>query len=462
MTVIRTRFAPSPTGRLHIGNVRTALFNWLFAKAMGGSFILRIEDTDTARSLFEHELSIYEDLKWLGLEWAEGPDIGGDFSPYRQSERKSVHKAAALRLVTEGKAYKCYCTKEQLEDLKAAQVSSGMPPRYDGRCRGLGLNDGPKNAPFTVRFHVPEKDIRIDDGVHGLLTFDSRVIGDFVIIGSDGIAAYNFAAVVDDALMAITHVIRGDDHLSNTPRQLLLFEALGLHAPKYTHIPLVVGPDKTPLSKRHGSFSIEEIRAQGFLPEAVVNAIARLGWNPGEGLLTLDELAARFSIEKLSASPSEFDAERLRSFNKAAIQNSTAERLIELSSLSTAASPEEAARVLDAVKGNASDLNELKELAAPFLTEPALGEEETKELSEPYAKAVVKAFRQALEGMDEIDADAYKAMVETVKASTNEKGKRLLLPLRLALTGSHAGIELAGVLKLLGKERAIERLKRYE
>lgn len=459
MTTVRTRFAPSPTGRLHIGNVRTALFNWLFAKASGGAFILRIEDTDAARSRPEHELSIYEDLRWLGLDWAEGPDIGGDFSPYRQSERKSVHKAAALRLVTEGKAYKCYCTKEQLEDLKAAQVSSGMPPRYDGRCRGLGPNDGPKNAPFTVRFHVPEKDIRIDDGVHGLLAFDSRVIGDFVIIGSDGVAAYNFGAVVDDALMAITHVIRGDDHLSNTPRQLLLFEALGLQAPLYTHIPLVLGPDKTPLSKRHGSFSIEEIRAQGFLPEAVVNAIARLGWNPGEGLLNLDELAPRFAIEKLSASPSEFDNERLRAYNKAAIQKSAAEKLINISG---EALTEYAARVFDAVKSNASDLNELKELAAPFLTEPALGQEDAKELSEPWSKAVVKAFRQELEKLGEIDADAYKAMVEAVKASTGEKGKRLLLPLRLSLTGKHAGIELAGVLKLLGKERALERLKKYE
>jgi nondiscriminating glutamyl-tRNA synthetase len=462
MPTVRTRFAPSPTGRLHIGNVRTALFNWLFARVKGGHFILRIEDTDTARSRFEHELSIYEDLKWLGLEWSEGPDKGGDYGPYRQSERRSVHKAAAVRLVSEGKAYKCYCTKEQLEDLKAEQTSAGMPPRYDGRCRNIGPAGGLKDAPFTVRFRVPEKDVRITDGVHGLLSFDSRNIGDFVIVGSDGVAAYNFAAVVDDALMNITHVIRGDDHLSNTPRQILLFEALGLKAPIFTHIPLVLGPDKAPLSKRQSSYSIKEIRERGFLPEAVVNAVARLGWNPGEGLLDPDELAELFSIEKLSASPSEFDHERLKVYNKAAIQKSGAERLIELSSLSTIGHAEEAAHIVDMVKGNASDLKELKELSLPFLTDPVLGPEEAKEFSEPYARAVVKAFREALEAANEIDADSYKAMVETVKTSTGEKGKRLLLPLRLALTGNHAGIELAGVLKLLGRERAIERLRRFE
>jgi glutamyl-tRNA synthetase len=462
MPNVRTRFAPSPTGRLHIGNVRTALFNWLFAKERGGSFILRIEDTDTARSRFEYELSIIEDLKWLGLEWDEGPDKGGEFGPYRQSERRSLHKAAAVRLVNEGKAYKCYCTKEQLEDLKAAQVASGLPPRYDGRCRELSPEALKTGAPFTVRFRVPEKDVRVNDGVHGLLAFDSRNIGDFVIVGSDGVAAYNFAAVVDDALMDITHVIRGDDHLSNTPRQLLLFEALGLKAPEFTHIPLVLGPDKTPLSKRHGSFSIEEIREGGFLPEAVVSAVARLGWNPGESLMELAELAPLFSIEKLSASPSEFDVERLKFYNKAAIQKSGAERLIELSSLSTVGDPIDAESVVEAVKGNASDLKELKELALPFLIEPRPGEEEAKELSEQYAKAVVKAFRQELEKTRSIDQGSYKELVETVKAATGEKGKRLLMPLRLALTGTHSGIELAGVLKLLGKERAIERLRRYE
>ena len=462
MSNIRTRFAPSPTGRLHIGNVRTALFNWLFARQSGGSFILRVEDTDIARSRFEYELSIYEDLKWLGLEWDEGPEKGGEYGPYRQSERKALHKAAAVRLVNEGKAYKCYCTKEQLEDLKAEQTSAGMPPRYDGRCRNLDPEAMPRNAPFTVRFRVPEKDVRVTDGVHGLLSFDSRNIGDFVIVGSDGVAAYNFAAVVDDALMDITHVIRGDDHLSNTPRQLLLFEALGLKAPVFTHIPLVLGPDKAPLSKRHGSFSIEEIREQGFLPEAVTAAVARLGWNPGEGLLTLDELAPLFSIDKLSASPSEFDVEKLKFYNKAAIQKSGTERLIELSSLSTIGRPIEAPGVVEAVKGNASDLKELKELSLPFLAEPEPGVEEAKELSEPYAKAVVKAFREALEGMAEIDQDSYKDMVEAVKTATGEKGKRLLMPLRLALTGSHSGIELAGVLKLLGRERAIHRLRRYE
>lgn len=459
---VRTRFAPSPTGRLHVGNARTALFNWLFARRGGGSFILRIEDTDLERSRFEHELSVCEDLRWLGLDWDEGPDKDGGHGPYRQSERKSVHRAAAIRLVNEGKAYKCYCTKEQLEDLKAAQMAAGMPSRYDGRCRDLDPEKTPAGAPFTVRFRVPEKDIRIEDGVHGLLAFDTRSIGDFVIVGSDGVATYNFAAAVDDALMEITHVIRGDDHLSNTPRQLLLFEALGLKPPEFTHIPLVVGADKTPLSKRHGSFSIGEMRDGGFLPEAVVNAMARLGWNPGEGLMETAELASLFSIEKLSASPSEFALERLKFYNKAAIQKSKAERLIELSTLSTTGLPSEAGRVVEAVKGNASDLRELKELALPFLVEPEPGQEEAKELSEPYAKAVVKAFREAIERMGAAGQEPYKELVEAVRAETGEKGKRLLMPLRLALTGTRKGVELAAVLELLGKDRAIERLKKHE
>ncbi|CAG0969259.1 partial nondiscriminating glutamyl-tRNA synthetase, partial [Gammaproteobacteria bacterium] len=332
----------------------------------------------------------------------------------------------------------------------------------DGRCRELNPGSMPSGAPFTVRFRVPEKDVRIEDGVHGLLAFDTRSIGDFVIVGSDGVASYNFAAVVDDSLMGVTHVIRGDDHLSNTPRQLLLFEALGLVPPEFTHIPLVVGADKAPLSKRHGSFSISEIREAGFLPEAVVNAIARLGWNPGDNLMEHGELASLFSIKKLSASPSEFAPERLKFYNKAAIQKSKVERLIELSTLSTAGKPDEAERVVEAVKGNASDLKELKELSIPFLGEPEPGPDELGELSEDYAKAVVRAFREALEGVETIDQGSYKEIVEAVKIKTGEKGKRLLMPLRLALTGTHSGIELASVLSLLGRSRAVERLKKHE
>lgn len=462
MGIVRTRFAPSPTGRLHIGNIRTALFNWLFARQMGGSFILRVEDTDTLRSRAEYELSICEDLKWLGIIWDEGPDKGGDFGPYRQSERTALHRAAAGRLLSEGKAYRCYCTREQLEDLKAVQAASGMPSRYDGRCRNLRPGDVPEGTPFVIRFRVPDQEVRIKDGVHGLLAFDSRTIGDFVIVGSDGVAAYNFAAVVDDALMEISHVIRGDDHLSNTPRQILLFEALDMNTPVYTHIPLVLGPDKTPLSKRHGSFSIEERRAEGFLPEAVVNAVARLGWNPGEGLKTMEELSGLFTMERLSSSPSEFDVERLKFYNREAIQKSTPERLIALSSLSSLGMPEKAAEVVEAVKSNASDLDSMKALAMPFLEEPEPGPSEEKELSEPYAKAVLKAFSEELENIESIDQESYKALTEAVKKKTGEKGKRLLMPLRLALTGSHEGIELVRVISLLGKELAKKRLKRYE
>lgn len=462
MATVRTRFAPSPTGALHIGNIRTALFNWLFARRMGGSFILRIEDTDAARSRFEHELSICEDLKWLGMEWDEGPDRGGEYGPYRQSERTAIHRAAASRLVSEGRAYRCYCTKEQLEALKAAQTSSGLPPRYDGRCRDLAPGAVPQGTPFTVRFRVPAQDVLIPDRVHGLVSFDTRSVGDFVIVGSDGVAAYNFAAAVDDAMMGVTHVIRGDDHLSNTPRQVLVLASLGLEAPEYAHIPLVLGPDRTPLSKRHGAFSVNDVRQAGFLPEAVVNAVSRLGWNPGEGLKTMDELAEGFSIERLSPSPSVFDIEGLRAANREAIRRSPVERLVELSSLSTVGAPDEAARTVEAVRPSASSLAEVKSLAMPFLTEPAPGPDVAAELAEPSAKAVIRAFREAMEAAGKADAESYRAILEAVKESTGEKGRRLLLPLRLALTGEREGIELARVVELLGPERSIGRLKRHE
>lgn len=457
MGIVRTRFAPSPTGPLHLGNARTALFNYLFARRNKGSFILRIEDTDRARSTYDFERAIYEDLRWLGLEWDEGPDKGGPFGPYRQSERSSIYAGEAERLVSEGKAYRCYCSKERLEELKASQAAAGKPSRYDGRCRDLKPGDAPIGAPSVVRFKVPSKEVLFMDGVHGLLSFDSRTIGDFVIMGSDGVAAYNFAVVADDALMSVSHVIRGDDHISNTPRQVLLFEALGLKTPIFSHVPLVLGPDKTPLSKRHGEFSLKGLRDEGFLPEAVINAAARLGWNPGEGMMTLDELAEAFSIDRLSKSASSFDEGRLKSYNKEAIQMKDAAELSILIGLNT-----EAAGIIGSIKGNASTLKELETFVRPFLTEPEPGPAELEELKEEHAKKVIMAFRAALEAMPEPKDDSYRELTDRVKAETGEKGRRLLMPLRLALTGMREGVELANVLKLLGREEAIKRLKRFE
>ncbi|MBI5901926.1 MAG: glutamate--tRNA ligase [Deltaproteobacteria bacterium] len=460
---VRTRFAPSPTGLLHVGSVRTALFNYLFARAHGGKLVLRIEDTDVERSSAAFEKAAIEDLEWLGLRWDEGPD-NGDSGPYRQSERLDIYRRYADGLVQRGLAYRCWCTKERLEGLKRYQVSKGLPPRYDNRCRHIEAQDAPEGVAPVIRFKVPERVVRFADAVHGPLSFDSRVIGDFVIIGSDTIASYNFAVVVDDALMSITHIIRGDDHISNTPRQALLFEALGFAPPFYAHIPLVLSADRTPLGKRHESASIRSLRGEGFLPEAVLNTVARLGWQPAPGLLCLDEMASSFSLDKLSRSPSVFDIESLRRFNRLSIEGADPVRLIGLSGIGMEGADKERLReIVGLVRRNAATLNDMKRLLNPFTGEGmAVTEEARAILREPYAKAVVRAARAGVEGLDSIDEAAYDRVIKGVKEATGEKGRRLFMPIRCALTGDTEGIELVNVFRILGRERAIERLKCFE
>ncbi len=456
--MVRTRFAPSPTGRLHVGSVRTALFNWLFARRTEGKFVLRIEDTDRVRSKKEFEESIMEDLRWLGLQWDEGPDAGGESGPYRQSERLQIYRDHAQRLVEKGLAYRCYCTPEKLVQLKNEQIKAGVPPRYDGKCRALSEKDAPKDITPAVRFKVPEKRITFRDGVHGPLSFDSRLFGDFVIMGSDGIAAYNFAAVADDALMGITDIIRGDDHISNTPRQILLFEAMGLTPPSFTHIPLVLDRDGTPLGKRHASASIRGLREEGFLPAAILNAIARLGWNPGDGALDLHRMIPLFSVTKLSKSPSVFDIDRLKAFNKEEIASTGDRTLLKLTGL-----PEESGLVeaVSAVKKNAVTLKDLKILLAPFAGEAEPAGEARSILMEPHAREVLRAFRDSVLEADGLDEKNYNGIMESTKKASKEKGKRLYMPVRCALTGQTEGIDLASVLRLLGKDKVLKRVEAF-
>lgn len=457
----RTRFAPSPTGRLHIGNVRTALFNYLFARASSGSFILRIDDTDNARSTPYFEKAIMGDMKWLGLEWDEGPDKAHKSGPYRQSERHGIYKEFVDKLLKGKKAYPCFCTKERLEALRKNQLSSGLPPRYDGRCRGMDERSAPTGVSPAFRFMVPEKTVSFDDVVHGHISFEGRAIGDFVITGSDGIASYNFATAVDDALMSITHIIRGDDHISNTPRQIMLLDSLGLPAPKYAHIPLVLGNDKTPLGKRDASSSIEHLRGEGFLPEAVLNSVARLGWSPAEGFLSADEMINSFSLDKLSKSPSIFDMERLKSFNRAAIVRLGDEEIMNLSGINTKGT--DAGRMksaVHAVRLNADTLKDISLLVAPLISAPELSEESKKVLSEPHSKTVVAAFIKEAEKENMLAGAAYARIMENIKKSTNEKGKRLYMPVRCGLTGTTEGIELVNVVTFLGRDEVIKRLKK--
>ncbi|MCK4739685.1 MAG: glutamate--tRNA ligase [Deltaproteobacteria bacterium] len=461
---IRTRFAPSPTGELHVGGARTALFNYLYAKHHNGELVLRIEDTDTARSKKEFEKAITNDLLWLSITPDESPEKGGDFAPYRQSERGSIYKKEALRLIENSKAYYCYCSKERLTELKASQKISKIPSRYDGLCRGNFKKDASIAEPPVIRFEVPDikkNEVAFLDGIHGTRFFETNAYGDFIIIGSDEIATYNFAVVIDDALMEITDVIRGDDHLANTPRQVLLYKALGFKVPRYMHLPLVLGTDKTPLSKRHSHSSLKTLKEEGFLPEAIVNSLSRLGWAPGEELMSITELATLFSGKKISKSASVFTTERLRRFNKLAIERSTPERLSTLIQDNfKKTSAEKITEVLKEVKDNAFTLEELTALAAPFLSEFKMTTEGQVYLLENDASEILKITATEIARGDAVDHDSWKKITTLLKEKTGKKGKELFMPLRLALTGVTKGIELDKVIRLLGEEEAVLRLKK--
>src|SRR5215813_5743180 len=335
---MRVRFAPSPTGQLHVGNARTALFNWLLARGQRGTFILRIEDTDAERSTRESEAAILRDLRWLGLDWDEGPDVGGSLGPYRQSERLHLYESYAKELVAAGVAYHCFCSAAQLEAERREAVEAGRPALYSGRCRAIPREQvsariaaGERPA---IRFRVPEgREVSFTDAVRGEVRFHTDVIGDPVIARADGIPAYNFAVVVDDALMAVTHVIRGEDHISNTPRQILLYEALGFTPPSFAHLALVLGPDHSPLSKRHGATSVAEFRAKGYLPEALVNYLALIGWSPGkdEHGKDVEVLARRFSLSNVGHSAGVFDEEKLAWVNRHYLKMADPVRIAALS-----------------------------------------------------------------------------------------------------------------------------------
>src|SRR5437867_5470691 len=335
---MRVRFAPSPTGQLHVGNARTALFNWLLARGSNGTFILRIEDTDAERSTRGSEGEILRDLRWLGLDWDEGPDVGGPRGPYRQSERLHLYQSYAKELLGADAAYYCFCSTAQLGAEREEAVAAGRTARYAGTCRRLSRDQAAARIAAgerpAIRFRVPEaRDVVFTDIVRGDVRFHTDVIGDPVIVRADGHPAYNFAVVVDDALMEVTHVIRGEDHISNTPRQVLLNEALGFTPPEFAHLSLVMGPDHSPLSKRHGATSVAEFRSRGCLPEALVNYLALIGWSPGGGdeLLPIDELARRFSVDSVGHSAGVVDEEKLAWANRHYLKMADPRRVAELS-----------------------------------------------------------------------------------------------------------------------------------
>ncbi len=320
---VRVRFAPSPTGHLHVGNARTALFNWLFARQQRGTMVLRIEDTDVERSEARFEDQLIADLKWLGLDWDEGPDVGGPYVPYRQSDRLDIYREHAERLLSERKAYLCFCSEEDLQKVRDKNVTEGGQPIYSGKCRMIDSDEAKRRRAAgeacAIRLRIPEHPIRFHDIVHGDVEFSNEVVSDPIILRSNGMPVYNYVVVIDDALMKITHVIRGDDHLSNTPKQVALYEALGWPVPEFAHLSTILGADRERLSKRHGATSIANFRDMGVLPEALVNYLALLGWAPSGGnreIFSLKELVKEFSLERITPSAAVFDMEKLYWLNR--------------------------------------------------------------------------------------------------------------------------------------------------
>jgi nondiscriminating glutamyl-tRNA synthetase len=462
---MRVRFAPSPTGHLHVGNARTALFNWLLARHANGTFILRVEDTDLERSTRASEDAIKEDLRWMGLEWDEGVDRGGEFGPYRQTERLAIYAEHARILLDGQKAYYCFCSPEKLEAERQAMLRAGLPPKYAGTCRTIAPADARSRVEAgenaVIRLRVPDKgDVVFDDVVRGRVTFHTDVIGDPVLVRSDGMPAYNYAVVIDDALMKVTHVVRGEDHISNTPRQVLLYEAFGWTPPTFAHLSLVMGPDHTPLSKRHGATSVAEFRAKGYLPEALTNYLALIGWSPGEGeeVLPLDELARRFDLSKVAHSAGVFDEDKLAWVNRHYLKTADPRRLVELSipylreRSMVVAPPSEAGRVwlesvLPPLAGSLDRLSQIPDRLRTifaFDASDSLGRDEIRrELEDPAARAVVAALADDLRDHPRlIDRDTFRAAAARVRDRTGQKGKALFHPIRVVLTGEQEGPEL--------------------
>ncbi len=470
MSKVRVRFAPSPTGNVHVGNARTALFNWLFARHHGGTFVLRIEDTDIERSQAHYETQLLEDLRWFGLDWDEGPEKGGPFGPYRQSERQDSYTRYAHQLVDQDQAYYCFCSAEQLEDERQKALRIGQPPRYSGRCSGLPRADGERRlaagelAAIRIRVALQVSgttlSIQWRDIVHDLIGFPRSEIGDFIIVRSDGHPTYNFAVVIDDHLMEITHVIRGDDHISNTPRQLAIYGALAWNPPEFAHLSTILGSDRTRLSKRHGATSLSSFREMGILPEALSNYLLLLGWSAADGkteILSPQEQLAQFSLDRITKSPAVFDREKLNWLNRHYMKESPPGRLAELSvpilakagfAVDPASQPVLAwlEKVIDAVLKNLDDLSQLPSAARQIFEYDAgrvVSDEETRHVAEDAgAREVLGAFIPKVLAAGELDYGRFREIAKQAQNETGKKGKELFHPIRVALTGVVSGPEL--------------------
>ena len=477
----RVRFAPSPTGYLHVGGARTALFNWLYARRHGGTFVLRIEDTDVERSSADMVAGILDGLRWLGLEWDEGPEAGGPHGPYFQSERLDRYRAAAARLIAGGYAYYCYCSPERLREERDKAEQRGEAWQYDRACLALSPERiaelDAAAAPRAIRFKAPATRTAFDDAIHGRIEFDPGSIEDFVVLRSDQHPTYHLSVVVDDIDMAITYVIRGDDHISNTPKHILLFEAFGATPPVFAHVPLILGTDKKRLIKRHGATSVTEYRRQGYLPGAMVNFLALLGWSPGDDreLMPVTELVDSFSLEGISGGNAVFNTEKLDWMNGQYIARLPIEELAAavepflvegLAGADLQVRPRAGDpwlhRLLELLRPRAKRLTEFVDLARPFLTDTIEYEPEAvdKHLSAPGLGDHVTALAATLRTVDPFDEPHVETAVRGSAAERGIKAGVLIHATRVAVTGRMTSPGLFEVLVLLGRKRTVERLER--
>lgn len=479
MSEVRVRFAPSPTGYLHIGGARTALFNWLFARKMGGKLILRIEDTDTERLKEDSVSQILTSLKWLGLNWDEGPEAGGECGPYYQSERRELYSKYAQQLLDEGKAYYCFCTPADLEAEREKQRAAKQPFRYARTCRDLDPEVAKARAaagePYSVRIKIPtEGSITVHDLIHGDVTFNMDQFDDFVIVKSNGMPTYNFAVVVDDHLMGMTHVLRAEEHLSNTPKQLLIYEALGFEPPKFGHMPMILAPDRSKLSKRHGATSVEEFRAQGYLPEAIINYLTLLGWGPGDEreIFTLEETVKLFELEQMSKKAAVYDTKKLTWMNGQYLSELPLEKILPEAEIFfikdglvtkewLAENKEYFAKLVDTVRVRVKTLQEVADASAYFFKDvEAYDEKGVAKHFKPEAAELLEKCIAALEADEVFNLTSTEAIYNKIAADNGLALGKVIHPTRLALTGRTVSPGMFDVMVLLGKEKTLARMRK--
>jgi glutamyl-tRNA synthetase len=477
---VRVRIAPAPSGSIHVGNARTALYNWLFAKGRGGVFVLRIEDTDRSRVTEEAYHAVLEDLHWLGLDWDEGPEAGGPHAPYRQSERLELYREAVQRLVDAGAAYRCYCTREELEARRKAALAERRRPGYDGRCRVLTEAERAgfeaEGRPWVLRFRTPDDgSTSFTDLVTGVVTVEHAAIDDFTIMRQDGSPLYNLAVSVDDGLMGMTHVIRGLDIQSSTPRQILLHRALGNAVPAYGHIPLIVGPDRQPLSKRHGDTSVAWYREHGYVPEAVVNYLALLGWGSGdETIFSVGDLVERFSIEGVNASPAMFDqrkltwmnGEYLRRMDDGELLRRIEPWVVRAGLVADPPTEQERARLAAAVPLVKTRMERLDEAPGPHHLQSLFTDVEPdpaaleKVMRDPHVPDLLSRAEAALRELVSWSHEQIKEVLGAIQADMGLKPKTAFQPIRVAVCGTTVSPPLFESMEIIGPERCLERLER--